>query len=1836
MPALRSWSFRFALLTINVLGLLWIHHDLTAGPKLRLRVVSALPTSNVDETDRFTLVFDRPLPLSGTPGMVLTDSPFTIAPAVAGQWFWSMPERLEYRLEKPLPAGRRFTIKAASTFERLTGQPLSGPAEFKFQTRALQLTACNVASSDNEHSNIELEFNQPVDPSELTRRLRVTDTARSRTVRVQVLSHAPAEKLTVRLPLTSSEHLLLAIDGELKGSGAEVPLGEEVRRELDLRPNFAIVKAEVEAAGLEANTCVNIRFSRPLEHAKPEVTPAVTVAPPLSHVEVSADYDGGNVSLSGPFESSKRYTATFGPELRNADKQTLGSEQSISFDIPDRKPALHFAMKSGVLSPGGNLLMDLKVVNVPTLRLRASRVHTNNLAAHLRGDRRNKTSREMPEKSVSVETPRNVPTTVAVDLRGALKAAGSDSRAPLGVYWVEAIGPDGAWIDESAIVAVTDLALTSKAERDGFCVWVTSLRTAKPVAGAEVGALSYNGQVLATAQTDAHGLAHLAVSPGHPDGKAWVLTAKLGDDLSFLQPDERPWALEGVDRSGRPIPTSYDAMLYTDRGVYRPGESIHITGIIRDAAGATPPSFPLSISVHRPDGKEVAQLPVKPEAQGIFHVDYPTLEQARTGPYNFRLSLPGSQDALGQAEALVEEYVPQRMEVKADASKPRFGPNDDVTVNLAARYLFDQAAAGLAVKVEGAYQRAPFTSKRFPTFRFDADGGAAEQKIKEQELKLDDAGRASVQIERPPLEGSAPWRADLVATVTEEGGHSISRHVDLLVDRRDRHVGLRLPGGSLAAVGSEVTVEWVQLTGADALADRGPTSYTLSRVDQDTTLQEVDGRLVWKTVEQVTKIAEGELAAPTATAPAAATTAPATAPSASSQPASQPGQDNHPAEIGQFRITAPGPGLYRLALTDCYSGAIGQVEFHAAQEQDETYASALNHPEQLDIALDKESYVPGSTARVLVKSPFPGTLLVTLETDRVIESRVVELATASAELEMPVSATLRGGAFVTATVVRRVDPSDRNWLPHRALGMVRLRTDLSGHALPVRIIAPPQTRPEQSIRVRVETTPPADPQHPTMVHLWAVDEGILLATSYKTPHPGEHFFADREAGVNSADIFGDLLPDQQRPAGMTRIGGDGGDEDYGRRLSSAPGPRRSLMVIWRKAAPVGSDGSLTVDMDIPEFTGAVRLMAVAVVADGYGSAQAIVPVSAPLLVEASWPRFAAPDDRFEVPAKLFNTTGEPLVATVSVVVDGPLQVEVQQPAGGTRINPGTPATVWLRARATGIGPLTAKVRATATSPAGESLVCTQGASFGVRPAGPLHAESRLVCVKAGESLKIAPDPQFLPGTTLTTVAISGQPAVHLRPAVEELLNYPYGCVEQTTSQLYVLLYAPELLRDEPGSAETKPAGPTGRGAVASGMLEAGIGRLWSMQTHSGGLSYWPGESEPMLWGSAYAAEFLARAKAAGQKVDATFISELVKYLQSELDHPSGEEMDANVRAQVCYVLSALHKPPQGWMARLSEQPDKLDMGGRAHLAAAWLAGGRKDRALAVLAEDTLAQTVATTTGGRLTSAVQQEAALLNTLLDLDRNHVWIPALVQRLEKARSSGHWGSTLENASALAALVRYQLASTKETPHFEGSLRQAASTWSFDAAKVHTFKTAGDGPLELTSTGQGNVFLSLTTQGLLRDAQKTEYDRQIKVARHWTDRGGKPIDPAKIKVGDLVQVETTIVVAADDGESGFENIAIVDALPGGMEVENPRLSNADAPADAADAKQEETPDRVEFRDDRVVLFASAGHQKLTLRYALRAITAGSFVLPPIQASCMYDAGVASVHGGGRVEIGR
>lgn len=1755
------------LIVINVIGLVWIHHDLTAIRPATVMASEVTLSPDDSKADRLRIAFDRRVVLPEAVGKPVEEMPFVLQPHREGCWRWASSDTLEYLFDEPLPPGRRFQLTVTDKFRSMTGLSLDGKMSFEITTAALALVNSKVVAADPEWVTFELNFNQPVAPADLLRHITFSNAA-DRSGRaltgVQCLTKSPEDRLVVRVPRPPSDHLGIRLDQHLTGVNGDLSLSHTQRWDVAVPQSFTYLSSDVWVPPFDEDVRVSLRFSDQLslEHD----LPAITTTPEVESLGVHrSDHE---LVLVGKFRPEQRYTVHLPAELAAADGQTLQRDYSVFVDIPARYPRLSFTGGRGILSPGGNLTLDMRAVNVREVEFLVWRVHENNLVAHLHNEWRQATSRRLPAKIVKLDPVQNQVQNYAVSISDLI-------QSQTGVYWICAQSASPRWAYDETLVTVTDLAITAKSEPDGCLVWVTSLRQGTPVEGVTVKAFSFNNQLLVQAVTDRDGIAHLPYPDSRPDGAMWAIVAQKGDDLSYLRPGDNQWMIDDVDQSGRHYPSDVEVMVYTERQVYRPGDTVHLTGIVRQRDGGVPPAFPFAIKVIRPDGRTFAELTATPDdAQGIFHADILTRTDGQTGQYRFDVTVPGDHEVLGSTWAFVEAFLPQRMRVSATPTAHRYNGDETPEIHVSGRYLWDQPAADVQVKAEATLVAGRYTSQQWRQYTFGTPPQHRPLMLGTVEGRLGVEGKAALRIPLNNEIAPALYTMQITTTVTEPGARSVSVNSSVILDRLNHHVGLRCAGGMLPSPGTPIMIEWVSLTGDDVLKAPGDLKAKLEAVVYESVVRQQDGRRVWQSVQRLIPVKEQTL---TATGNAE----------------------------GAFEVVCPDVGRYRLTVCDVQSGSCTWLDLYSSAPG-APQSLSMADPERLEIVTEKETCRPGETVKVLVLSPVPGTVLATVESDRVTDWQIAEVVNNTAELQLQIAEDLRGSVFVTASVVRAIDPGARDWLPHRAMGMKRLLLDHEEKRIPLQVQAAGQSRPGQTIRVTVTTGPSADPNRPAMVHLWAVDEGLLLPTAFETPDPFAYFFSPRTPAVFTSDLFYQLMPDYERPQTITRIGADG-DFDMGKLRRNPVETRYRLPdVIWRHAAAVDPNGVLTVEMHLPRLIGEMRLMASAVDHDRYGRAEKPLTLTSDLIVESNWPRSVAPGDTFEVPVKLFNSTDKPMRITLETAINGPVRI-TGAGAGPVEIPPDKAITRLLQATADRIGPVEVRITARQVDDSDAPATFTDEKTLRVRPAAALHTEVTLKSIEAGRTVSVEPSDAFVPGTQRLTVSISARPTVQLGPALEKLVHYPYGCAEQTASRVLALLYACPILGDAHQDR-------------IRAMIQAGITRLWSMQTASGGLTCWPGETEPTVWASGYVGLCLLECNNAGYGVDEQFTNELIAYLEAQLQSTNYDKEFQNTRALLCRILSGFGRPPHGWMARLAERKDELDTEAIAHLAAAFHEAGDSERALRLLPTDMLNLTVATTTSGRLTSRLQQYAVWLGVLLDIDPDHELVAPLVTLIMDARRDGCWASTLENAAAITALGRYQvLTAAKEQPAFSGTIAfPDGKTLTFDHTKTltHTIEDLA-GPLTISSEGNGRLYIALSSEGLAKEGLVRPYSRRLSLKRCWLDRTGAPVDPNNIRVGDLVQVQLSM-----SANERFDNIAIVDALAGGFEVENPRLiTSAERAQDRGDHA-----DHTEFLDDRVVLFASTHNGTKTFRYALRATTAGTFVLPPIQASCMYDPSVAAL----------
>ena len=743
-----------------------------------------------------------------------------------------------------------------------------------------------------------------------------------------------------------------------------------------------------------------------------------------------------------------------------------------------------------------------------------------------------------------------------------------------------------------------------------------------------------------------------------------------------------------------------------------------------------------------------------------------------------------------------------------------------------------------------------------------------------------------------------------------------------------------------------------------------------------------------------------------------------------------------------------------------------------------------------------------------------------------------------------------------------------------------------------------------------------------------------MLTQFITPDPLRFFEARRRLGVGLFDLYGALMPEidaavlanQSTPGGGSLAGFAG---QLRHRLNPVNARRFKPVALWSGPVKTDTDGKADISLTIPEFSGKLRLMAVAVSKKALGTAEANVTVKRPVVVKHSLPRFLAPDDTCRMPITAFNESGTNQEVHISVVTDGALTasfavIDIMLESG---MQFATNIPVSARSLP-GVGTVTLSVSS-------EDTTYSDRTELPVRPPAGRDTLADFGSLAGGSSVVINLPAEWMEETVTNSLWCSGLPSIKLSGSLDYLLRYPYGCLEQTTSASFPLLYLADL------TAITKP-GSMGTSEPA-GYVQAGIFRLLSMQQYDGSFSYWPRSTQRYDWGSVYAIHFLLEASKAGYSVPPPPLNASLIWLERKLnesvkDRNSVSESTWNRymcnRSYACYVLSRAGRIPHSWLTRLREQVVILDIPTKLNLAGALAAAGMRREAGALLDSVGLENAGATKrqTSGNLNSSSRSIAMLLSVWLDIDPHAEIVPILVKHLENTRRNGCWNTTQENAMALMALGKYARVLLNTQQPFSADV---TVNGCFKGTAVHsqTWYFAEEGisgsQCIISNAGPGTLYYFWSSRGIPLNGTVKEEDLQLKVRRSWLDLDGKEINPGTIRQGDLVIVK----ICLDTSGVRRENLVIEDLLPAGLEVENPNLRTAQT-FSWIPKKQNYSLQNLDIRDDRVLIFIQSVSGKMIYHYAARAVTAGKYVYPPVSAECMYDPMVRSVNGRREITI--
>ena len=1460
------------------------------------------------------------------------------------------------------------------------------------------------------------------------------------------------------------------------------------------------------------------------------------------------------------------------------------------FRVPDRPPSVRFSAGRYVLPRTGSIGVPLTTVNMAEVPLRLLRITEGNLVDIASGGRLphelkgrqlshivNSLGEEVWNGTITIRSIRNRQVVTAVQLDKLLP-----ERKP-GIYVLAATarkyGDPKYW--ESAVqwLVVSDIGLTTVRGSDGLSVFARSLSSAEPMAGVTLALKARNEDTLAELATDLNGRATFA--PGllrGSGGRAAVLLQARSEEggHTFLKLTGPGFDLSDRGVGGRKHPGAVDAYLYTDRGIYRPGETVHLTALVRDELGRALDDMPLLLKVTRPDGVLARSFSVLSDRSGAVALDHPLPDTAITGEWRFALGIPDDTATVGQTRVEVQDFVPPRIEVDAVAP-PTLSVGAEFPITIKAKFYYGAPGADLIVKGRMRVESDPEPFARWAGYRFGlVDGEPKPARLPLPEAKTGQDGTVTL-TPTPPAVGKSthPTRIRLEAAVLEPGGRPVGTTIARSLRDGQERIGLRPRFNGSVGIGAAATFDVVLVDGeGSAVAERDLAWRVYRETREPFWYMDRHDRWKYRAVVMDSTVDSGAFKTV-----------------------------GSPTSVARIS-TQVGWGTYRLEVTDPINPDVmpSSVRFGVGWGRNDDRPDA---PDMMTVRVDKKSYLAGENATIRLEAPFDGPASVIVATASVEQVHRVAVVDGKAALSLPVK-NWTAGAYVMATTFRPAPVAAREG-PARAIGMAWLAVDQPKRRLSVTFDLPAAARSGMPLSVPFQVKDGNGKPRQARLTVAAVDEAILRLTGFDSPDPTPLLFGQRRMAVELRDLYGRVVDARRGRSGAIRSGGD----LPGGLLGGIQPPRRSV-VLYHGLMSTDPDGRGEVTLNIPQgFRGRLRLMAVAHSKDALGSGTGMLRVRDPVMADIYLPRFLAPGDKAHIAVELVNAEGAAGDYHPSLSVTGPVNIAGDLPRA-VALAPGERRLLPLTLSATEPGVAMLKVEASGP----QDIRVERSWALTVRPAQPWSQERYRMVLKPDTSL------------SLSEALISGLHAANLRVSVgvsavpydmhgllASLDRYPYGCTEQLISRALPLLYVADLDAGSGGRSKN----PELRKRVQDAIL-----RILSRQRPDGSFGLWSPRDRADLWLSAYALDFLDRAQGGGFEVDEVVLNRSRRYFTRLLNQRSisGEKLDA-----VAYALAALARAgtvEPGTVRRFARSYiDQVFTGvGRAQVALAAASFG-----LTEVANDAVSTALSSFGSRRYAtygSKLRDAAAVASVASRLDHNagRTATEKLRQLVEEADAT----STQEKAWMVLAARELNRNVQEAPPTLDGTMT-LRSRASFHRV-VHPGELKGAG-LKIHNTGDRPVELAVSVGGHPM-VEEPAVSKGVTIARSVMTPSGEPTE-----LHDLEQGDDLIVVLEGvwHGTSFPRRLLVVDLLPAGLEIQT-AITDGDLYQGLGEV---DVPDTVRLRDDRYVAAVTRkSGEEFRLAYLVRAVTPGTYRVPAAYVEDMYAPSLRARGAMGALTVGR
>lgn len=1686
---------------------------------------------------------------------------------------------------------------------------------------------------------LKVNFNYPVNPQELAKSLTVTD-ENDKNQDFQITQSGAIASVLVKLKNqaeASGKSFKVTIDKRLSMPNSTFETSEELTLEttlpdlktleiIDIQHGFennqgyvkVITNQSVSAEHLQEMYSIETDGGEKQQVAVEEAvieydstgnpieTQTTVKAPEKNNPTLSTKVETieNGFIIRGDFNESDNYVLTIKQTIKGILGASLSDEYTKDLYFGKMPASIGFTNSKAIyLSSKGNKNIAVNIVNTPKVNVRIAKVYENNILHFMKYGRYqnyqdyNEETGEYKAGSYmydmdesgqysDVIVNKTIETSNLAKVKGvsALNLSLPEQNNIKGIYLVNLNSNDEYYNNATKLVSISDIGLIMKTSENEVVVFANAIKTAEPMRDVEIKLISSNNQTIQTAKTDSKGI--VTFKDLKASGfKVAMISAHTADDFNYLLMDGSEVETSRFDVEGkRDNVSGFEAFVYGDRDIYRPGETINMNTIIRKQNWESVGEIPVKIRLLLPNGREYKTFKKQTNSQGAVELSIPTSTSAITGTYVLEV-MNANDVLLASRNISIEEFMPDRIKVDVKAGKEFYRNGETIQISATALNLFGPPASDRNYEMQFKLKRKRFEAKAFKDYVFDIQDNTNFEDITREGV-TDARGMANENFQIPvTYSNMGVLESKTFVTVFDETGRPVNRLKKLDVFTQAVFYGIGMPD-TYVSTNVPVQIPLVALN-KDGKPTTAKGKIEIVRFEYQTVIQKnADNTLKYSSKKQTKVVYSRALSFDNGK------TTIAYAPPVS----------------GEYEVRVHSEGAKSWTAQSFYAYGFGSTENSSFE---------VNNEGQVVMEFDKEKYNVGDQAKVLFKTPFAGKLIVTVERNHVLENFVIETDKKSAELSFTIRKEHLPNVYVSATLIRPLDNSN---LPLTvAHGYAPVMVEDTDNQLPIEIVAVEKSRSKTKQKVTIKT------KANTEVTIAVVDEGILQLKNFKTPDPYNHFYQKQALEVNSFDLYPFLFPELSI-AGSSSVGGDGYDLE--KRVNPLINGRVKLVAIWSGIVKTGFSGETTFEFDIPQFSGDLRIMAIGYKDEAFGSATKNMKVADPLVVSTALPRFVSPNDEIQVPVNVTNTTKQNASVSTSVTLSGGLSVV------GNKVQ-----TLVIPAEREGRAYFTVKAGAMTGNAVVNVTVnglkekFTEKIDLTIRPTTSLMKTATSGVVNGGGTATVSLDNDYLPNSLSTEITLSKSPMVQFTNQFQNLLDYPFGCVEQTTASAFPQLYFADLVKQI--QSGKKPYLKTGDNQLNPRYnVEAAIRKLETMQLPSGGMSYWQGGDRESWWGSAFAMHFLLEAQKNDFEVNNATLGKLIEYLNNQSNTKKtdtehiyqGGGYTSKVIASretiySLYVLALAGKPNRSVMNYYKANPNVLTIDEKYLLASAYSLIGDVRSYSTILPKSYIFEQTEKQSGGSFSSPIRNQALVLNTLIDTDPNNIQIPTLARQLSMVLKQERWLSTQEQSFAFLALGK--LAKKANASNITASLTSNGKIVGNFASKDLLIKNIANQSI-IRTQGKGSLYYFAQAEGLSASGKYEEIDNVLKVRKQFYSRSGQPLGEAKFKQNQLIVVKITLSTM---NGLNVDNVVVTDMLPAGLEIENPRL-NADR--ELTWIKDQSTPEHFDIRDDRINFFTTVADKPQTFYYLVRAVSKGKFQMGPVSADAMYRGEYRSYSGGG------